>query len=138
MLDIRPFAESEYLNISLRSLLAMLTSIDENSQISSSKGFFANAVHYRDLRRIDFNLNPVESMYHCEYLSLALVTDESLDPSILIRRHCAMMILDPLRVIVMADRFLLVVPDGADNLIAILEKHMKCNAHVVCRCWVST
>lgn len=35
------------------------------------------------------------------------------------------MLLDPLRAIVMSNRFILLVPDGADSLIQILETHMK-------------
>ena len=31
---------------------------------------------------------------------------------------------DPLRAVVMADRLILIVPDGADSLLSILDKYM--------------
>ena len=32
---------------------------------------------------------------------------------------------DPLRAVVMADRLILIVPDGADSLLSILDKYMN-------------
>jgi len=32
---------------------------------------------------------------------------------------------DPIRAVVMADRLILIVPDGADSLLSILDKYMK-------------
>lgn len=40
------------------------------------------------------------------------------------RRHAVVISLDPLRVVVMADRLILLVPDGADVLIQLLSNQM--------------
>ena len=48
-----------------------------------------------------------------------------IDPTVLIRRHCVILLLDPIRAIIMSDRLLLLVPNGADMLISILDKHMS-------------
>ena len=64
-------------------------------------------VNLRDLRRLDFLFNPNE------------------EKSVLIRRHAVLIAMDPLRAVIMADRLLLIVPDGADELISWLDKHMK-------------
>ena len=64
-------------------------------------------VSLRDLRRLDFLFNPNE------------------EKSVLIRRHAVLIAMDPLRAVIMADRLLLIVPDGADELISWLDKHMK-------------
>lgn len=41
------------------------------------------------------------------------------------RRHAVVISLDPLRVVVMADRLILLVPDGADVLIQLLSNQMQ-------------
>lgn len=66
-----------------------------------------NNLRLRDLRRLDFKFNPSE------------------EKSVLIRRHTVLMAMDPLRAVIMADRLILIVPDGADSLISVLDQHMK-------------
>ena len=63
------------------------------------------------------------SVYTFSYL----INDDLLfiDPTVLIRRHCVILLLDPIRAIIMSDRLLLLVPNGADMLISILDKHMS-------------
>ena len=47
------------------------------------------------------------------------------EPAIFVRRHAVIISLDPLRVVVMADRLILFVPDGADVLIQLLSNQMQ-------------
>jgi hypothetical protein len=61
----------------------------------------------RDLRRLDFQFNPNE------------------ERSVLIRRHAVLFAMDPIRAVVMAKRLILIVPDGADSLLSILDQYMK-------------
>jgi hypothetical protein len=42
-----------------------------------------------------------------------------------VRRHAVIISLDPLRVVVMADRLILLVPDGADTLIQLLSNQLQ-------------
>ena len=66
ILDISPSGVSNYKYITLRSLLNLINekSIDDEK----SRGGNANQVHYRDLRRLNFHLNPHESK--CLYFFL--------------------------------------------------------------------
>jgi hypothetical protein len=66
-----------------------------------------NILRLRDLRRLDTVSNPNE------------------EKSILIRRHAIIFAMDPIRAVVMAKRVILIVPDGADSLISILDQYMK-------------
>ena len=67
------------------------------------------AIHLRmrDLRRLDFNLNPSE------------------EPSFWVRKHAVLISIDPIRAVVMASRIIIIVPPGGmDNILEILEKHL--------------
>ena len=61
----------------------------------------------RDLRRLDFNLNPSE------------------EPSFWVRKHAIMISIDPIRAVVMASRIIIIVPPGGmDKILDILERHL--------------
>jgi len=47
------------------------------------------------------------------------------EPTIFVRRHTILVSLDPIKALIMYDRIVLIVPDGADELLHIFEKHMK-------------
>ncbi|KAL7462127.1 hypothetical protein ACHAXS_002518 [Conticribra weissflogii] len=47
------------------------------------------------------------------------------EPSLMIRRHVMLLNFDPLRAVVLKDRLLVLVPDGADSLVRGLEKRVK-------------
>jgi hypothetical protein len=53
-------------------------------------------------------------------------------PTLLVRRHCVLLLLDPLRAVVFSDQLLVVVPDGADSMIAVLNTYMSvsCCSHI--------
>lgn len=74
---------------------------------SDSSGVLAGQLQYRDLRRLEYEFTPQE------------------DPTVLVRRHAVLVSLDPLRAVILADRLILIVPDGADNLIELLTKQMQ-------------
>lgn len=65
-----------------------------------------NYLQSRDLRRLDFDYTPGE------------------EPTVLIRRHAVLISLDPWRVVVMADRVIGFLPDGADGLMKALYIQM--------------
>lgn len=47
------------------------------------------------------------------------------EPEIIVRRHCMLLNFDPVRAIILRDRLLLLVPDGADDLTGRVEKILK-------------
>ena len=64
-------------------------------------------LHPRDMRRL---VTPFSS------------TNE---PEIIVRRHVILLNMDPLRAIVLRDRLLVLVPDGADTILEQLEKRVR-------------
>jgi len=47
------------------------------------------------------------------------------DLTILVRRHITLVIWDPIRALVMSNKLILIVPQGADSLIGTIEKYMS-------------
>ena len=47
------------------------------------------------------------------------------EPEIIVRRHAILLNFDPLRAIILRDRLLVVVPDGADSILVDLEKRLR-------------
>jgi len=45
--------------------------------------------------------------------------------TILVRRHLTIIVLDPIRALVMANKLILIIPPGADSLLSILDKYMS-------------
>jgi len=66
-------------------------------------------LQYRDLRRLELG-----------YDNITLEV-----PKVLVRRHSVLVNIYPFRAIILADRMILLVPDGADSLLAILDEHMQ-------------
>ena len=64
-------------------------------------------LHPRDMRRL---VTPFSS---------------SNEPSLMVRRHVMLLNFDPLRAIVLRDRLLVLVPDGADSILIELEKRVR-------------
>lgn len=77
------------------------------TQVQTSTSYLVSRVNYRDLRRLEYKIYPTEA------------------PSIIVRRHCVLFLFDPLRAVILADRLMLVVPDGADLLLQVLESHVR-------------
>ena len=46
-------------------------------------------------------------------------------PALIVRRHVILINFDPLRAIILRDRVLLLVPDGADGVVLGLEKSVR-------------
>eukprot|EP00605_Chrysophyceae_sp_TOSAG23-4_P000341 GSChrysophyteH1.ASY1.ANO1.388.1 assembled CDS len=69
----------------------------------------ANPLRLRDLRRLEGQSN---------------VGMSGGDACVLVRWHCVLVSLEPIRAIVMSNRIILMVPDGADTLLSTLEEHM--------------
>ena len=64
-------------------------------------------LHPRDMRRL---VTPFSS---------------SNEPQLIVRRHAMLLNFDPLRAIVLKDRLLVLVPDGADSLLVALESRVR-------------
>lgn len=64
-------------------------------------------LHPRDMRRL---VTPFSS---------------SNEPQLMVRRHVMLLNFDPLRAIVLRDRLLILVPDGADSILIELEKRVR-------------
>ena len=62
----------------------------------------------RDLRRLDFSFHPSQQEH-----------------SVWVRKHCVLLILDPIRAVVMASRVVIIVPvGGMDSMMTTLEKQI--------------
>ncbi len=81
--------------------------VDDNDKLSG-----AIYLRIRDLRRLDFSLNPSE------------------EPSFWVRKHAILISIDPIRAVVMASRIVIIVPPGGmDKILDILERHLaECTA----------
>jgi magnesium transporter len=51
------------------------------------------------------------------------------EPELIVRRHAILLNFDPLRAIVLRDRAIVLVPDGADSLLVQLEKRIRGEPH---------
>jgi magnesium transporter len=51
------------------------------------------------------------------------------EPELIVRRHAMLLNFDPLRAIILRDRAIVLVPDGADSLLVQLEKRMRGETH---------
>jgi len=76
---------------------------DDTKKPLSAAGF----LRHRDLRRLEYYYNMHE------------------EPSILVRRHAVVVSLDPIRCVVMANKMIVIVPDGADHVLELLQKHIS-------------
>ena len=63
-------------------------------------------MQYHDLRHLESQFSPHE------------------EPTVLVRRHAVLISFNPLRAVVMADKLMLIVPNGADALLYLLHEHM--------------
>ena len=69
--------------------------------------YVVSKIQHRDLRRLEYSFNPLG------------------EPAVLIRRHAVLVSFDPLRAVVMADRLIVIIPDGADQILELLEKNLN-------------
>ena len=92
--------KSSQFNIPFRSNTIEVT---DNADVSVG----AIQLRIRDLRRLDFNLNPSE------------------EPSFWVRKHAVLISIDPIRAVVMASRIIIIIPPGGmDRVLDILERHL--------------
>lgn len=83
---------------------------EDESESDSELEYYTDIIsdiRLKDLRRLDYQFN----------------SDE--EKSIIVKKHCVLFAMDPLRAIVMSDVVILVVPAGADSLISMLEQSMR-------------
>lgn len=121
---VKSNGESDYESFSIRTLLqyiasAIKYSINDNNNTANQSNNNKNSssqipsLQARDLRRLD------------AYFGSDQDDDGHFMPAILVRKHCVLLVFDPLRTIILADRMILLVPDGgADSLISVLSDHL--------------
>lgn len=80
--------------------------MDSNTEAQDSYCSAANPLRLRDLRRLEARFDG---------------SDES---TLLVRWHAILISLEPIMAIVMTNRIILLVPDGADSLLSLVEDHM--------------
>lgn len=89
--------------VSVKDLYTMLTQeIYANNDIEN-----CDQLNLRDLRRIDYKLNPNE------------------EAVISVRKHTVIFSIDTTRAIITANKLLFIVPNGADSVLHMLCKHMN-------------
>ena len=85
------------------------SNVSVGSSIKSHSGVGAIRIRIRDLRILDYNINPSDVF------------------SVVVRRHAVLISLDPIRAIVMANKVVLMVPSGStDAPLSLLGDAMKC------------
>lgn len=115
ILEVQEDGHSEYKLLSLRELYStiidhiLLFESTYSTQFKKSLSPGAGRLLYRDLRRLEFQFNPLGQ------------------PAILIRQHIVLISFDPFRCVVTADRLYLIIHDGMDCAIQILNKFIECN-----------
>jgi len=67
---------------------------------------YAGELRYKDLRSLDEDINP------------------HLEPSVIVRRHVVLFLLEPLRLVITSTHLMLIVPQGADEILDILDNHL--------------
>ena len=83
------------------------TSSDKTSAKKKEPVF--GSIRFRDLRRLDID---------CSYYEA---------PSIIQRRFVTIIVIPPIKAVIFCDMMIFVVPEGADQLIYILESHIREN-----------
>ena len=53
------------------------------------------------------------------------------EPELIVRRHAMLLNFDPLRAIILRDRLIVLVPDGADSILVQLERHIRGETHAL-------
>ena len=68
---------------------------------------YVGEICYKDLRNLDEDINP------------------HLEPSIIVRKHVVIFLLEPLRVLISSTHLMIIVPQGADEILSILDDQMS-------------
>lgn len=104
---------TEYKYLSLRDLLSEIMqhiqpNKDNESENNKSKSIpSVGNLMYRDLRRLEFQFNPIGQ------------------PILLVRQHTVLISFDPLRCVVTFDKIFLLISDGSDRVIEIFNKYIE-------------
>lgn len=130
MLEISQRGDKEHKYLTLRDLLIYINKIANkynmkstsnarlsplveddksvNSNSVPSEGARLQLIQHRDLRRLEYQFNPLG------------------EPIVLVRRHAVIVSLDPLRAVIMADRMMLIIPsEGFEHVLDLLYKIME-------------
>lgn len=90
-----------------------------SSRMTSSRfrASFSSPVHARE--RLGGYLHPRDMR------RLVTPFSASNEPQLIVRRHVVLLNFDPLRAVVLRDRLLVLVPDGADSILVELERRLR-------------
>lgn len=92
---------------SVRSIWTAEHEGEQGPQVVTIRERLGGYLHPRDMRRL---VTPFSPSNECE---------------LMVRRHVMLLNFDPLRAIVLRDRLLVLVPDGADSILITLEKRVR-------------
>jgi magnesium transporter len=108
---------------------------EQLKSINESEVLEQSALHNKDNNNTNAVNTPNENVTYRERLGgflhprdmRRLVTpfSASNEPEIIVRRHAILLNFDPLRAIILRDRLLVVVPDGADSILVELERRLR-------------
>jgi magnesium transporter len=93
--------------------VSVLTKPGEDENVAAA----VNPITYRE--RLGGYLHPRDMR------KLITPFSSSNEPEIIVRRHVMLLNFDPLRAIILRDRLLVLVPDGADSLLGSLERKVR-------------
>lgn len=113
--------EIEQLNVRLNTEIEQLNAL-LNTDTKREKPQNQGAVTYRE--RLGGFLHPRDMR------KLVTPFSASNEPEVIVRRHAILLNFDPLRAIILRDRLLVLVPDGADSILVQLEKRVRGSAEI--------
>eukprot|EP00979_Chaetoceros_neogracilis_P000672 scaffold162_cov267-Chaetoceros_neogracile.AAC.22 len=93
--------------LSVKSVVTNANASGQEQQVVTIRERLGGYLHPRDMRRLVSPFSP------------------SNEPELMVRRHVILLNVDPLRAIVLRDRLLVIVPDGADSILVSLEKKVR-------------
>lgn len=112
VLELQQGGIQKYLEIHSRDLyiyivkLIKTRSAKQKNQIQQQQNGLTSNLHPRDIRKMDRTFSSAN------------------ESAIIVRRHVILMNIDPIRAIVLHDRILALVPEGADQIISNLRKNI--------------
>jgi len=92
---------------------------DKSTEPNPSQNMTADGTHVTYRERLGGYLHPRDMR------RLVFPFSVSNEPELIVRRHVMLLNFDPLRAIVLRDRLLILVPDGADSILITLERALR-------------
>lgn len=106
------YLNSSILNYPINQTQYLSPGYDKSTEPNPSQNMTADGTHVTYRERLGGYLHPRDMR------RLVFPFSVSNEPELIVRRHVMLLNFDPLRAIVLRDRLLILVPDGADSILS--------------------